>query len=71
MATKLPKWKKALTAKQRAHLREMGITSLAKLKDEALHQDTLRFPCWECVAVCRDVGITVMLSAFHDRAEAK
>lgn len=62
----LPKWLKKLTAKERKHLKEMGITSLRGMKVCAEHQkkwrdeaETFSEPCFECKGIANKLGLPV------------
>lgn len=67
--TKLPKWKRKLTKKQRNHLKDCGITTLWRVKENMKHQDTLEFPCWECTEIARRLGINYSLTTFDERCK--
>ena len=58
------KWKAKLTKAQLEHLKECKITTLAGIKSNTVFQDTLMFPCWECVGIARRLGLEVKLTAF-------
>lgn len=63
--SKLPKWEQKLTAKQREHLKEMGIYRLYEMKRVAAGQKVWRDepdsiePCWECKQISRELGLPV------------
>lgn len=62
------RWQDKLTKKQKAHLKEVGITTLRGVKQSVEFQNGQRFPCWECVEVGRRLGLEAKLTAFHERA---
>ncbi len=62
----MKKWEKKLTAKQRSHLKDLEVTTLAAIKRNVELQATHSQPCWECVAIGRKLGFTVELTAFNN-----
>lgn len=59
-------WTKKLTKKQLVHLMENGVTTMEGVERQAKNLSTQRFPCWDCVEVCRAVGVEFELTAFNN-----
>ncbi len=56
------KWKKKLLKKELKHLQEMGITTLAQLKETRKFQieqkdRTNRESCWDCRSIAEKLGL--------------
>lgn len=67
MKTKnLPKWQRKLSAAERRHLKEMGISTLWGARNSAKFQELNMFPCWECVSIGRKLGVELDLKKFNE-----
>lgn len=61
------RWQKKLTKTELKHLRETGARTLKQVRENVEHQDNMAFPCWDCVAIGRKLGMGIKLTAFHER----
>lgn len=60
------KWQDKLTKQELAHLKEQGITTLAKVKEVGANQKRMRDkntlgsePCWECRYINKKLGLPI------------
>ena len=67
MKRKTWKWRNKLSHTDLRHLKETGTITLAQVKKNVAHQDTMEYPCWECVSIGRKLDLNVTLTAFHNK----
>jgi len=60
------KWQDKLNKTDKKHLKETRARTLTQVKANVKHQETMAFPCWDCVGIGRKLGIDVNLKAFHE-----
>lgn len=61
------RWQQKLNKQDRAHLRDTNARTLSDVRANIAFQDTMTFPCWDCVTIARKLGISCPLTAFTER----